>query len=102
MRYRVDAGDKAFKQHISDSNIQRLPTYISKTTQNQLLNTMCNLLKEDIAQDINSADYWSILVDESTDRQTREQMVIVARYVKCNADGSYIVREDPFSVVDVF
>lgn len=37
-----------------------------------------------------------------TDRQTREQMIIVARYVKCNADGSNVVREDPFSVVDVF
>lgn len=102
LRYRIDAGDKAFEQHINDCNIHKLPTYISKTTQNELLTTMCNLLKEDIIRDVNSADYWSLLVDESTDRQTREQMVIVARYVKRNSDGSYIVREDPFAVVDVF
>lgn len=102
LRYRIDAGDKAFEQHISDCNIHKLPTYISKTTQNQLLTTMCSLLKEDIIHDVNSADFWSILVDESTDRQTREQMVIVARYVKYNADGNYVVQEDPFAVVDAF
>lgn len=102
LRYRIDAGDKAFEQHIRNCNIHKLPTYISKTTQNQLLTTMCSLLKEDIIHDVNSAEFWSILVDESTDRQTREQMVVVARYVKCNADGNYVVQEDPFAVVDAF
>ena len=68
LRYRIDAGDNTFKLRISDSSIKKLSTSISKTIQKQLLITMCNVVKENIAQDINSVDYWSYLVDESTDR----------------------------------
>lgn len=102
LRYRIEAGDTAFKQHLIDSNIHNMPTYISKTTQYNLLTVMCDLLKEDVIHDINLASYWSILVDESTDRQSRQQMVLVASYHKYNTDGSYVVREDPFAVVDGF
>lgn len=44
------------------------------------------------------AKVWSILADETTDRQKREQMVFVCRYLWKNGN-EYIIREDPFSII---
>ena len=50
----------------------------------------------------NQATFWTLLADETTDRQKREQMVMVCMYVQQVDSGKYVVREDPFALIDVF
>ena len=41
----------------------------------------CNILKPDTIQQVKNALYWSIIVDESTDSATKEQMGMYVRFV---------------------
>jgi hypothetical protein len=97
LRLRIDAGDIELKE-----NIQAAPSYAkytSKTIQNELIEIMGNMVKSQVVERANKAKFWTLLADETTDRQKREQMVLVCRYVWHNGTV-YVNREDPFSVVD--
>jgi len=49
-----------------------------------------------------SAKFWSIIADETTDHQNREQLVVVVRYVQKGCNGKWFCFEDPVAVVDVY
>jgi hypothetical protein len=97
VRFRIESD--ALKETFS--NVSANARYTSKTVQNELLTVMSCMVKQSIAHRINQSKMWSILADETTDRSSREQMVLVARYVD-EVDHLHVVREDPFCMIDVF
>jgi len=99
LRFRMASGDESLKMAISHAGANC--KYISKTIQNELLNVMASMVKENITVRVKRAHIWSILADETTDLSCREQMVLVARYVDFVNDA-YVVCKDPFCVGDVF
>ena len=75
--------------------------YTSKTIQNQLLDAIKTLIRTRIVDRVNAAGKWCLLGDESPDRQKRELMVLAARYIDFE-DGCFVLKEDPFAVVDAY
>ena len=52
-----------------------------------------DVLKPDVIQQVNNALYWSIIVDESTDSATMEQMGVYVRFVnttKCTIQEEFL------------
>ena len=77
--FRVDAGDVKLKGHLE--NMKRNETYLSKTTQNQLIEACAKFIRENIINDINTGSrFYSILADEAADISNKEQLSIVLRY----------------------
>lgn len=99
LRFRMSSGDEALKSAMARAGGNS--KYCSKAIQNELLGVMSGMVKEAVTKRVQCAQIWRILADETTDRSSREQMVFVARYVDL-VNGAYVVREDPFSVADVF
>lgn len=99
LRFRIECGNETLKQTFSKTSDNA--KYTSKTVQNELLSVMSCMVKQHIVHSINQARVWGLLADETTDRRSHEQMVLVARYVD-KVDNQYVVREDPFSMTDVF
>jgi hypothetical protein len=99
LRYRIQSGDSQLKNLLE--NAPSNAKYTSKQIQNELIGTIGEMIKTEVVRKANKATVWCLLADESTDRQTRELMVIVCRYV-CKTEQGYVIREDPFAVVDAF
>lgn len=95
LQFRVDAGDKVLEDHLKTSSSRA--TYISKTTQNILIECCGDEIREEILRRIQEAKYWSVMFDETTDLSHKEQMTVVARYFW---RGS--VREDFITFVDAY
>ena len=57
-------------------------TYLSKTTQNQLLECMGSVILESILSDVKASQYFSVLADEVTDISGWEQLGVALRFVK--------------------
>ncbi|KAK2723699.1 hypothetical protein QYM36_002142 [Artemia franciscana] len=91
-----------------DSLLQRLvetapgnTKYTSRQIQNELIGTIGELIKSETIRKVNTARVWCLIADESTDRQTRELMVVVCRYVYKSEKG-YVIREDPVAIFNAF
>ncbi|KAK2702956.1 hypothetical protein QYM36_018482 [Artemia franciscana] len=99
LRYRVK---------VDDSLLQRLvetapgnAKYTSKQIRNELIGTIGELIKSETVRKVNTARVWCLIADESTDRQTRELMVVACHYVYKSEKG-YVIREDPVAIFDAF
>lgn len=57
----------------------RTTNYTSPDVQNELLSLMANSVLREIVREINSAAYFTIMIDETTDTSNREQAVICIR-----------------------
>ena len=99
MRLRLRGGDASLQHHLKTA--PKNAQYTSKTVQNEILNSICKLIKEDLRADIDNSGVWTILADETQDRAKREQLVVAIRYCKENADGSVTMHEDPIAVLDL-
>lgn len=73
-----------FEDHIV--NAQKLTTYRSKTTQNEILTICGEMIKEKLSSEIKKAKYFSVLADEAADVSNVEQMPLVVRYVNTNSE----------------
>jgi thermostable 8-oxoguanine DNA glycosylase len=51
--------------------------YCSSVVQNELLDVMMRMLQEQIVEEVKAAKYWSLIADETMDRQKRELLTIV-------------------------
>ena len=83
LKYRVDAGDTALKEHLE--SCARNATYISKTSQNQLLSCIKDFIQGEIVKEIKNQEIgplYGIEADEVTDKSNWEQLGIILRYVK--------------------
>ena len=88
IEFRIDSGDVKLKEHIetADKNM----TYLSKTTQNQLISATSKFIRNAILTNINNGSrFYSIMADEATDISNKEQLSVVVRYV----DSSKVIRE---------
>ncbi|CAF1146724.1 unnamed protein product [Rotaria sordida] len=80
LQYRVDAGDHALREHLQSCD--RNATYISKTTQNQLIQVIGDVIIKNIIEEVKQAKFFTILLDETADIANIQQ----ARYINgCQA-----------------
>ena len=70
-------------------------TYLSKTTQNQLISAtsiiiIISIIRNAILTNINNGSrFYSIMADEATDISNKEQLSVIVRYV----DSTKVIRE---------
>ena len=97
LKFRIDAGDVTLEKHLSEGKSNA--TYISKTTQNELITAAGMEIRDAVLKRVSSAKYFTILADETTDISKTEQMSICIRYVY--ADHVYEDFLDFVPVIDM-
>ena len=103
LRFRIDAGDEILEIHLKNSSSRA--TYISKTTQNALIDCCRLEILEIILERVQNAGFFAIMFDESTDISGKAQISLVLRYVSINETStctSPCIREDFVTFVDAF
>jgi predicted RNA-binding protein YlxR (DUF448 family) len=93
LRFRVGAGDKVLENHLQTASSRA--TYISKRSQNSLLECCGKEILSRILQMVNESKFFSILFDETTDVSHTSQMSLIVRYIH---EGC--IREDFIGFVD--
>ena len=100
LRYRIRGGDSVLKEHLDTA--KQNAKYTSNTIQNELVSISGKLVLESVAKDVNNAQFWSILADETQDRAKREQLVIVVRYITEDKEkDEYYLVEEPIKMLDL-
>ncbi|CAF4745198.1 unnamed protein product, partial [Rotaria sp. Silwood2] len=79
LRYRIDAGDSMLANRLSTASTTAI--YISKTTQNELIEICDNLIREQILTEVKHATFFTVIGDETTDVSYIEQFTFCLRYV---------------------
>jgi len=87
LKYRIQAGDTRLQTHLQTTSSNA--TYISKTTQNQLIDCCRVEIQKVILDRVREARYFSVLFDETTDLSRTSQLSLSIRYCW---DGK--IRED--------
>ena len=106
IRLLLRRGDLKLREYLE--NVPGNASYISKTSQNEILDDISRLLLLDVVKKLKERGLWCISADETTDRANREQLVIVARSVSQEKEPlpqggtGYVVHEDPIAVLDCF
>ena len=95
LKFRVSSSDSNLENHLKTANASA--TYISKTTQNTLIECCGEEIREQILSRVRESKYYAIMFDETTDASHKSQMTIILRYLM--PDGS--VREDFVGFVDL-
>ncbi|KAL0152798.1 hypothetical protein M9458_052521 [Cirrhinus mrigala] len=75
--------DGVLKEHLENATVFK---GTSKTVQNELLDCMLSVVREQIIQDAQSSDFLSIQADETTDIATQCQLVLVLRYIDAKSN----------------
>lgn len=88
LNYGVRRGDKVLEEHLKTSGKNQ--TYISKTSQNKIINCCGQIISEHIINDLKKNKFYSIIADEASDSSHKEQMSLVLRYV----DTEMEIREE--------
>ena len=81
--FQIDAGDVHLKEHLE--TCAKNASYISKTTQNELLECIKEYVQDVIVSEISSQEIgskYSIQADEVTDISNSEQLGLVLCYIK--------------------
>lgn len=78
LRFRIDAGDQVLKDHLE--NARSNATYISKTTQNELINSCGKAILTQIVERIKKRRIYTIIFDETTDLSHTSQLSLCIRY----------------------
>ena len=88
LQFRVRGGDKVFQQHLK--NCSRNASYISKTTQNDLISCCGQFITELAVKKIKEDQFFSVLADEASNCSDQKHLSLVIRYV----DSDCIIREE--------
>ncbi|XP_065658729.1 52 kDa repressor of the inhibitor of the protein kinase-like [Hydra vulgaris] len=88
LHFRVQAGDKILEDHLKYH--QQNASYISKTSQNQLIKCCGEVVTDAIIGEIKNSKYFSIIADEASDSNNKEQLSLVIRFV----DSKFNIREE--------
>lgn len=99
LRFRLRSGDSLLMDHIKTSKANA--TYQSSSIQNELIRIAGDLVREKVVANIKKAHCWAILADETMDRQKREQLAIVIRYVAPSDSGVWRLYEDTVMILDL-
>ncbi|XP_060862053.1 uncharacterized protein LOC132945023 [Metopolophium dirhodum] len=82
LNFRISSGDEILKNHLLSSESRA--TYISKTTQNELICIIGNLILKNVLERVKQSKFYSVIFDETTDVSNISQLVTVIRYVHKN------------------
>jgi hypothetical protein len=93
LKFRIESGDIELKRHFEISNSNA--TYISKTSQNEILSVIGDIIIENILKKISFSTFYSIMFDETTDMSHTSQLCLVIRYVYNNS-----IQEDFITFID--
>ena len=78
--YRADGGDELLQEHFK--NAPSNATYISKTTQNEVISIIGDSIQRSIVNDCNETGGWfSLSADEVRETANKEQLAVTIRYV---------------------
>ena len=77
-RNAIEAGDSVH-EHMQAS--AKNATYLSKTVQNNIVSLIGDQLTDRILAEVQKAKYYSVLMDEVTERLNWEQLAVVLQYV---------------------
>jgi hypothetical protein len=88
LNFGIRRGDKTLEEHYK--NHKKNVSYLSKTTQNDLISCCGQVISDNILREIKLAKFFSIIADEAMDSSGKEQLSLVIRYV----DSSNNIRED--------
>ncbi|XP_076065299.1 zinc finger MYM-type protein 1-like [Oratosquilla oratoria] len=100
LRYRIRAGDDTLKRHIEEHKGNA--SYLSPDIQNALLSAAGSLVQDAVVENIKKYKFWSIIADETMDRQKREQLAIAIRYVLPGDSGKWHCYEEPVAILDLY
>ena len=75
MGYRVGDGNTELENHLKTCN--KNASYISKTSQNELVYCCGKFMKDTLIKDINESTFFSVLADEASDCSNQEQLSFV-------------------------
>lgn len=98
LRMRIRAGDTDLQGHVETSAANS--QYTSPQIQNELIDITSKLITESLVKDVKKAKIWSLLADETQDRNKRELLVLVVRYIG-EKDGVPAVMESPIMLIDL-
>ena len=98
LRYRIRGGDSVLQEHSWSAKANA--TYLS-AIQNELITTAANLARVKVVARIKEARFWTIIADETMDRQKREQLAVVIRYASRWLTESWHIYEDRISRFDL-
>ncbi|KAE9522524.1 hypothetical protein AGLY_017071 [Aphis glycines] len=96
LSFRVESGDTILMNHFETS--PKNCTMISPRIQNEITIAAGDVLVGKIVERIKKFKFFSILVDETTDLSTVEQMTVCVRYIEYTSN--WIIRED-FAVISI-
>ena len=82
LNFRVRAGDEVLENHLRNCGKNR--TYISKTSQNRIINNCGEVIVDKIIHDIKESKFYTIIADEASDSSHKEQLSLVLRFVDCD------------------
>lgn len=95
VNFRMESGDELLQSHVASCSSPE--TYISKTSQNELLECMGDYIREHIVTEVKESKYFSISADEVTDVSNWGKLGIVFRYVR---DGQAVEKLAGFLACD--
>ena len=87
LNYRVRGRDLVLENHLRTSS--KNASYISKTSQNELINCCGNYIKDILVKEIKENRFFSVLADEASDCSNQKQLSLLIRFV----NGSGEIRE---------
>jgi hypothetical protein len=96
LKFRVDAGDEVLASHLTSCG--KNASYISKTTQNEIIDCCGEVIIEKIVTKIKASKFFTIMADETTDVSIKEQLSICIRYFNTT---DCKIEEDFIKFVDV-
>ncbi|KAJ8682083.1 hypothetical protein QAD02_017875 [Eretmocerus hayati] len=95
LKFRVESGDSILKSHLQQSSSRA--TYISKTTQNELIDACAQEITSVVIGRAKKAKFVSVIFDETLDISLVSQLTVILRYY---LDGK--IYEDFVKFVDLF
>lgn len=96
LKFRIDAGDCDLENHLNTAS--KNATYTSPRVQNEIISSCNNIILKKLVDQINNAECFALLADETMDVSTKEQLSICIRYFD---DGEKKIREDFLQFVQV-
>lgn len=96
LTFRVKSGDTDLEKHLINTSSRA--TYISKTTQNDIISCCGKEITDKIIKNVKESNLYSVLFDETTDLSHKSQISLILRYVHKSQE----IREDFIGFIDAF
>lgn len=82
--------DLAAHLHKAGDNPKGYPSYMSASSQNEMINSSADQVREQILRDVKSAKYFALCLDTTPDAGRQDQLSVIVRYTDSNGQ----IRED--------